>query len=252
VHDFRVALRRLRTLLRPARLLYGKRRLREIGAELRRFAQATGALRDEEVLRETLSALELGPKARADLDRWLAARARQERALRRRVVALLTTPSGPEPSLGDALSHLERRLGRRHPVEMAAGDLAERAVGDAMAEVRSHLDAGPADVARMHALRIRYKRLRYTTELFSEILGERGEALVKASARMQKRLGELHDIDEALKRVARARSLSRATAGALRKALRGDRKKLADRLGSDLAEARKSELLSARRAPVIA
>src|SRR6185503_20707825 len=44
VHDFRVALRRLRTLLRPARRVYGKKRLRAVAAELRRFAQATGEI----------------------------------------------------------------------------------------------------------------------------------------------------------------------------------------------------------------
>ena len=56
IHDFRVGLRRLRTLLRPARAIYGKQKIRAAGAELRRFAQATGIVRDRTPMR-TPSAL---------------------------------------------------------------------------------------------------------------------------------------------------------------------------------------------------
>jgi hypothetical protein len=75
VHDFRVALRRLRTLLRPARWIYGKKRVRRIADGLRAFAATTGELRDQEVLRETLGALALGDDVRAAVEAWLARRA---------------------------------------------------------------------------------------------------------------------------------------------------------------------------------
>ncbi len=223
IHDFRVALRRLRTALRPARRVYGERRMRAIGAELRRFAAATGALRDEEVLRETLVALEVPASSRADLDAWLVRRARQERVRRRRVGALIgaTDPrsTAAEPSLGDALAHLERRLGRRRPEEHTADALAARALADAAADVAAKLSAHPSDGVAMHELRIRYKRLRYTAELFAPVLGESAGALAKEAARMQKRLGELHDLDEALIRIQRARGLPEATRAAVARAL---------------------------------
>ena len=79
-------------LLRPARRLYGARHLRAIiGGELRRYAHATGALRDEEVLRETLGATSSLPArgARGARHAWLVQRARQERVRRRRVGALI-------------------------------------------------------------------------------------------------------------------------------------------------------------------
>ena len=47
VHDFRVGLRRLRTALRAARRIYGKKRLREISEGLKRYGDVTSALRDE-------------------------------------------------------------------------------------------------------------------------------------------------------------------------------------------------------------
>src|SRR4051794_38610615 len=54
IHDFRVAIRRLRSVLRPVRPVYGRRRMRALAEGLKRVADATGTLRDEEVLRETL------------------------------------------------------------------------------------------------------------------------------------------------------------------------------------------------------
>ncbi|WP_155797957.1 CHAD domain-containing protein, partial [Sorangium cellulosum] len=89
VHDFRVSLRRLRTLLKPARRIYGKRRLRPIADGLREFARATGTLRDEEVLRETLTALDLGDEARAAVGAWVQRRSRREHEARAHIVELL-------------------------------------------------------------------------------------------------------------------------------------------------------------------
>jgi CHAD domain-containing protein len=240
IHDFRVALRRLRTVLRPARALYGKRRLREIGDELRRFAQATGALRDEEVLRETLAGLDLPGPARARLDAWLVQRARQERTRRRLVRAVIAAVDPHDaggPTLGDALAHLERRLGRRRE-DLGASVLAEAAVESASSGVAALVGVRASDVAGMHALRIRYKRLRYTAELFAPVLGERAAVLAKGAARMQKRLGELHDLDEALARVRRARSLSSPTRAAVSRALRGARARRSAVIARDLVDER--------------
>lgn len=237
IHDFRVALRRLRTALRPARRVFGKRRLKEIAAELRRFAQATGALRDEEVLRETLGELTLPAKAAAELTLWLGRRARQERARRRVVAALLRAPDGPEgPSLTSALSHLERRVGRPRRGELSLTDLGREATLSAHAEVLALASTGAADGAAMHALRIAFKRLRYTAELLGPALGEGAGAVVKAATRMQKRLGELHDVDEALLRVARARGLPDPVAAALRRALLRARREVAARARRELGD----------------
>jgi CHAD domain-containing protein len=231
IHDFRVALRRLRTGIRPARPVYGERRLRAIGAELRALAQATGALRDEEVLRETLGRLELPARASREVSVWLVQRARQERARRRGVGALIAAPD-----LGRALGRLTRCLARTRDEEHTAVALAEEALASATRGVEELASAPPSDAAAMHALRIRYKRLRYTAELFAPVLGEdRAAAVAGAAARMQKRLGELHDLDEALVRCARARGLEAAARGAVSRALARARARQGTRLRRDLA-----------------
>ncbi len=238
IHDLRVAIRRLRTALRPARRVYGKRRIREISGHLGRFAQATGALRDEEVLRELLGGLEIPARARAELDAWLSQRSRQERSRRRAVVALLAAKDGEpsDPPLRATLTRLERQLGRREPRDIPAATLAEEATFAAIAGVRELADALPTDAPAMHALRIRFKRLRYTAELFAPALPGPAAALAKPAARMQKRLGELHDLDEALVRVGRARSLSEPAVAAVRRALVRARVKAGARVARDLRE----------------
>jgi CHAD domain-containing protein len=88
----------------------------------------------------------------------------------------------------------------------------------------------------MHALRIAFKRLRYTAELLGPALGEGGPVVAKSAARMQKRLGDLHDIDEALLRVARARGIPEPVAVALRRALLRARREVVARVRKDLGE----------------
>lgn len=237
IHDFRVALRRLRTALRPARRVFGKRELKEIGLSLKRFADATGALRDEEVLRETLVGLALPARAKGELEGWLTQRARQERARRRAAAAILLAPDSPDsPSPTTVLARLERRIGRRRREERGVVQLAMEATSGAFAEVREVADAGPRSAAAMHALRIRFKRLRYTAELFAPVLGEPSATITRSASRMQTRLGELHDIEDALVRVARARGLTPTAAASVRRALLRRRRAAFASVRRDLGE----------------
>jgi CHAD domain-containing protein len=241
VHDLRVALRRLRTLLRPARAIYGKRKLRAVADELRRFAQATGVVRDEEVLHETLAALSLPRRTRRALDAWLRSRERHERERRVAAIAVFTSDAGlpTKPSLEAALTALEACVRSRREGKQSATSLAQRALDAAIEGVRA-AGAGGArttDPLAMHALRIREKRLRYTAELFAEVLPGEAARLAKDAARMQKRLGELHDLDEAIVVVLQARNLPRPTRPAVLQALREARAALAERLQGDVAAA---------------
>jgi CHAD domain-containing protein len=241
IHDLRVGLRRLRTLLRPARSIYGKRKIRAASDELRRFAQATGIVRDEEVLHETLASLDLPRRTRRALDAWIRSRARRERKLRATAVELLTTheESLGRPSLDHALTALESCIRSRKQGKQAASEVARSAIDAAIEGVREAATLAPstADAAAMHALRIREKRLRYTAEIFAEVLPGESARLAKDAAKMQKRLGELHDFDQAIAVVLQARSLSRPARPLVIEALREARARLAARLVDDVAAA---------------
>ncbi|WP_437677428.1 CHAD domain-containing protein [Sorangium sp. So ce131] len=259
VHDFRVALRRLRTLLKPARRLYGKRRLRPIAEGLREFARATGTLRDEEVLRETLTALELGEDARGAVDVWVAQRSHREHEARTHIVELLRkdrpgdagarrpgeqgeaeaarAPGKPKPlRLEPHLARLERRVARGKAKRRGAKALARRGIGDALEDVRALAASDPEDGAAMHALRIRFKRLRYSAETFAPLFGERAERTAKSASRLQRRLGQLHDVDEALAQMKDAEGLSPEQRAAVGEALRAERARIAGKAKEELAQ----------------
>ncbi len=54
-----------------------------------------------------------------------------------------------------------------------------------------------ASITQLHALRIEFKKFRYTLEYFKEILGEGADQAVNEIKQLQDRLGELHDSDVA-------------------------------------------------------
>lgn len=203
VHDFRVALRRLRTLLRPARPLLGREEAREIGRQLGDLGRRTGKLRDEEVLRETLLGLSLPPEARAPLERWLAQRARGERRMRRAAAGELSGPvlRAVLERLRACLAAPRRDAGIRR--------FARRALARPLDEARALARAPVTRVAEMHELRIRVKRVRYAAELLARepAWAARWSPVATAAASLQKRLGALHDLDEARLRLERGRAL---------------------------------------------
>jgi CHAD domain-containing protein len=246
VHDFRVALRRLRTHLGVARLVWGGR-LGRIRDELRFYARETGVLRDEEVLVETLSGLDLPESVRAAAFAWVVRRSREAERRRRAAVRVLRGgPSEPVPAgkrgksvrpLDRSLARLADRLvsGQARPIP--ARELGHAAIGEAARLALGLVDADVADAAAMHELRIRFKRLRYTAELFAEVVGEASE-LSRLCAKMQRRLGDLHDLDEAKARVGRARSLDAFMRDAALLSLRRAREAMASKARVELVRVR--------------
>lgn len=248
LHDFRVALRRMRTILRVARELWRRKRLARIEGEIRYHAQATGALRDEEVLRETLAALDLPPEARAEVDTWLARRASAVRKEHAQVTRLLRDgPPARAPTLpnGKRIRPLERsfhalaaRLDGDPPRLVPTVDLGHAVLDHAARDVATWAMRDVGDSEAMHELRIRYKRLRYTAELFAAPLGAAATRLAKHATRMQRHLGELHDIDHASLTLSRARGLDTTTKGVVLAALGASRARCASKVEPHLVEAR--------------
>lgn len=232
VHDLRVALRRLRTILRALGPVYGERRIRRLRRGLGRVADATGLLRDEEVLHELVASVTLPEAVREEIAAWLVRRRPVERRLRRKVVLLLRGQAGADTlaSLLDELGERLDALDAQPALAPGAQELAWDAMRRVVADVARGLDAPVSDPEAMHALRICEKRLRYTTELFAELLGEDGERLQKNATRMQKRLGELHDVDFARERLADDRALSEAAREALLSVLTEARERHAEKV----------------------
>ena len=216
VHDLRVVIRRLRSLLRPARVVYGKFHTDAVRDALKGVADATGDLRDEEVLDETVADLALPPAVKDEVTGWLARRQRKEHAHRRALLRLVE-----QGAVERALEMLDALLAL--PVNPKKDRPAEAFAREVVAKAEKGVRHGPEvpldDVAGLHALRIAYKRLRYAVEGLEGVLPKDVVALAPVAARFQKRLGELHDVDVAVQTFRRARGVSLQMRMALLEAL---------------------------------
>lgn len=198
LHDFRVALRRLRSCLRSYGPWLDGSLPRKLRRRLKDLAAATGPGRDTEVQIEWLRgrSRHLGSNHRAGLS-WLLARLEERMREANEEMADHIPHEFPrfEEALRAKLStytteiHLDAGASRPTLSEATAAILRTQA-----SEVRSNLShvESPSDVEPAHEARISAKRLRYLLEPFAEELPE-AASVVKHMKGLQETLGELHD-----------------------------------------------------------
>ncbi len=197
VHQHRVAIRRLRAALRTFAAGVPRRQQTTLRAELRWIGQELGAVRDIDVQLASLDwhARHLGPAAhhlqsfvhhlqerRAALRAALAATLDSRRYFRL-LIALERFAASPPPrrASGEAARSVAA-VGHR-ALKRAMRKLVKR--GNAVGELPS------AD--KLHALRIRAKRLRYLLEALRPIIGGPGRKLTRQLVRLQDVLGRFND-----------------------------------------------------------
>lgn len=199
VHQLRVAVRRLRAILREEGTVLGEVST-TLRAELKWLASAFGEVRDLDVLIENLiaDAAELPEPDREAFDAVVSAfRARRSEARKQAMRVLRTaryrkllqsladtvhfsgtTTADARPERGATPAELIRK-----PYRKMRGDVAK--IGD------------PPTDDELHDLRIRGKRLRYSAE-FSTPKGskqaKRTQSLIKATKRLQTVLGDHNDL----------------------------------------------------------
>lgn len=197
LHDFRVALRRLRSCLRSYRPWLEESLPKKLRRRLRDLAGSTGPGRDTEVQIEWLRgrSRHLGSYHRAGLA-WLVGRLEERMREANEEMSALLPKEFPriEEDLRDRLStyHTEVHLAAgAHPVPTLAEVTANILRGQAT-ELESHLARveDPEDEHEAHEARISAKRLRYLLEPFDQ---PEAVALVKKVKKLQDLLGELHD-----------------------------------------------------------
>jgi CHAD domain-containing protein len=226
VHDLRVSLRRIRSLLRVVRPVYGRFYVDVIRDGLRQVARATGSLRDEEVLHETIAAIALDQAHRRAIEPWLVRRTQRERMLRRSVIRMLDSRA-LDPPVHRLRALLQLPVAPHRDKEVHR--FARQVVLDAHLVVDTRrTDLSVSDVVGMHNLRIAYKRLRYAVEAFSRVLPPELRSWGDVAARFQKVLGSLHDHDVAIQVVERVTAMPDAARIALIEALRERRRQIAD------------------------
>ncbi|MBI4575231.1 MAG: CHAD domain-containing protein [Planctomycetes bacterium] len=203
LHDFRVALRRLRVVLRVYRDVLGGKAVRKAGRRARRVARATASARDAEVSRRWLESWERRLRSEHQggieaLRRHMADRSPAEAA--RAVDEARADFLALEAELRPALTDRAARGGEGK----AFGPVSARLVGRTARRLRRALDtveAADQDV-RVHRARIAGKRLRYLLEPFASRSADCRRAL-GALRHLQETLGSVHDLNLFIDAVAR-------------------------------------------------
>lgn len=186
VHGLRVALRRLSSVLSSWEPVYGARAMAPLLAEIRRLSRKAGKARDAEVALAALDTLTLAP----DVGDALQPHAHALREIHRRRVRKLARPLREGvPELAQRLLALQpRSLPARKPFRAAFAPL----LAALIEEIETALDAASldGDSRPAHDARLLAKRLRY---LLDPLPMPQATAAVAQLAKLQDRLGELHD-----------------------------------------------------------
>ncbi len=241
LHDFRVALRRLRSWIRAFRPWLRESVGKRMRVRLRALADATNASRDAEVHIEWIAAQHARLSSRQRIGaRWLE---------QRLSAAKLTADTTLYETVASRFSKLHDRLDRNlreYTVRVRLDESvreprfsrdAARLLREHAADLRSLLAAvrTPADQTESHRARIAGKRVRYLLEPLGELLPPASE-LVERLKDLQDALGDVHDaqvfatelttaLQESAAEQARALSHSVLTADDETAALRAARKR---------------------------
>ncbi len=194
LHNFRVALRKLRSLLRSFRSELDEATPKKLRTGLRGLSRATAPARDAEVLAAWARELETQlPRGRRAGVPWFNARLAERRD---RAYADIQNDVVPE------LPKFERRLrkalaiaARRERDGPSYGTVLANLVSEHAAVLEQELATfqSPADDAAAHNARISAKRLRYLLEPVAEVEPRAGTIVTGLKA-LQTLLGEFHDL----------------------------------------------------------
>lgn len=192
VHKMRVAVRRIRSILRTAEPLVRQKRARRLEAELKWLATELGRVRDLEVLRERFAdrLAEIGEP----VPEWLTGLGAKERKAYKRLRRTLT-----EPRYFAILDALDAFVddppftGRAaHTAPKAVPKLVARAWRRVLRRQAELERAEDVDEAR-HRTRKAAKRARYTAEAARPVLGEPARRLAAQASKVQEALGAYQD-----------------------------------------------------------
>jgi len=201
LHDMRVATRRMRAAFEVFADAYTTKSLKKLLKDLRLTGRALGKVRDLDVFIEKarLYAERLPEEKRTDLEPLLSSWGQERESAREEMVKyldstkyedfkqeyseFLNTPfAGARQMPQDTLA--PRRVREIAPVLIYSRLAAVRAFDSILED---------ATIEQFHALRIEFKKLRYTVEFFREVLGEEARSVINDFKTIQDHLGDLND-----------------------------------------------------------
>src|ERR1035437_5271880 len=239
LHDMRAAARRMRAAWRVFDGAFKGGKTKKIRRHLETLADRLGAVRDLDVLIESLESYQAAREEaeRPGLEPLLSVWRRQRQHARTQLIGELDSDRYASfvkemDEFLDAGAHAAAAVGTPTAPHRVRDRAASR-IWAAYEVVRAYEVVLPwAGNETLHDLRISTKWLRYTLEFFGETLGPDGPKLLMRASALQEHLGWLHDADVAAKLardllVARVDELSRAQADAIGAYLRSREREVA-------------------------
>jgi triphosphatase len=197
LHQMRVALRRLRVVLRMAEKVRADVQLAELRNDISALCVALGHIREWDVfIAQTVQPMCARMAGHAGLQALLAASERQRAAS---YAALRSTTQAREFQrllLRFAIWMNGPYWRRQAETALLAHDFATRRLNKlAKGFARSGQQLNTADAAQLHALRILAKKLRYSAEFFAALYNEqKTRPYVAALSEVQEVLGQINDV----------------------------------------------------------
>lgn len=201
LHDMRVATRRMRAAVEVFESAFHKKALKTHLKGLRATGRALGKVRDLDVFMEKAGhyQAELEPEKQTGLDPLMEAW-QAERNIAR--MEMLNYLSGDRYARfkADFFTFLDTPGAGAVPVPddpfepTRVREIAPVLIYTRLASVRTFENIlASASIEQFHALRIEFKKLRYTLEFFREVLGPEAKEVIEAVKQMQDHLGDLND-----------------------------------------------------------
>ncbi len=205
VHDFRVNVRRLRCVFKTVTPVYGNFFSGYFRTALKKIQDATGELRDVEVLADHLQsksirtppadAPESGEAFLERLQAYTEQTRRREKELRSALRKQLNDDAFLYPLKQlEALLVLPVRESRDREAEVFALEVVQK-MRDRLQKKVDRIAERAGDAPWLHALRIDCKHIRYVTEFYRYVLPPSVQQTSRFAKKMQNKLGDLHDYD---------------------------------------------------------
>lgn len=217
LHQARVALRRLRALLRLFSPLLTLSEIEALKPRLRGLGQALGACRDWDVLcTETLPRLRAGMVAPKALESLAQAVRVQRLAAQVAVRECLSARDYTDLKLALGMLIAELALPAAEDAP-ALADFAHARLRKAARRVRRcHAAHDPNSIESLHGLRIEVKKLRYACDVLGSVFNERAlRRYVSHLSELQQLLGDFNDAAVARQRVATLQGVGPFACGVL-------------------------------------
>lgn len=209
IHDMRVGMRRMRSTLRLLDAYYKPKAIVPYLTEMRKVAEALGAVRDLDVMIAELQAYQgsLDDESKADFQPALDQLDKERAKARKELLRLLDKGAYRRFVKNFSAFLIKPGKGARavdaddiHPYQVR--HLLPELLYQHLAAVRAYDNAiADADAVTLHALRIEFKRLRYAVTIFNDVLGGGINDFIDELKLIQDHLGKVADIRAAKDRL---------------------------------------------------